>query len=449
MHGIHGRKGISRRDLIKTASGWATWTAGWGPFFLFPERARAAQKRLRILQCKHFVAGYDRWFDEVFAKEWGQKHDTKVIVDHLAIEKINQHGAAEVAARKGHDLVMFPWPPAAYENEVIDHHEIYRELRHEWGETIELAHKSTFNPRTKKYFAFCDSYIPAPFNWLRDPWTEAGLPLGPIDYETLRRVGRKIRENRGIPCGFGLAEELNSNIVLHSLLGSFGGMVQDEQGRVAINSRKTVEALKFMKALFEESETPDVLHWQSSSTAKALLAGRISCTMSAISISREAERKKHQASDVIMLSPALRAHSDPVAPPHITQCYVIWNFAQNNEGAKQFLVDLVANSMAAFQASEFCNFPCFPKTVPDLLNQLSSDPKAEPHGKYKALRDALHWTRNLGHPGYATPATHEIFCNSLLPRMFAAVAKGERSAEDAVAAAEQEVKLIVDHQKQF
>jgi multiple sugar transport system substrate-binding protein len=225
-------------------------------------------------------------------------------------------------------------------------------------------------------------------------------------------------------------------------------MVQDEHGQVAINSRKTVEALTFMKALFEESETPDVLHWQSSSTAKALLAGRISCTMSAISISREAERKNHLASDVIMLSPALRAHSDPVAPPHITQCYVIWNFAQNKEGAKQFLADLVANSLAALQASEFCNFPCFPKTVPDLLNQLSNDPKAEPRGKYKALRDALHWTRNLGHPGYATPAIQEIFYNSLLPRMFAAVAKGEQSAENAAAAAELEVTRIVNQWKQ-
>ncbi len=379
----------------------------------------------------------------MLAKEWGRKHDTSVMVDYVPLEKITQHGAAEVAARKGHDLVMFLSPPAAYENEVIDHHEIYRELRHHWGETIELAHKSTFNPRTKKYFAFSDSYIPAPFNWLRGPWTEAGLPLGPIDYETLRSVGRIIRENRGIPCGFGLAEELNSSITLHSVLGSFGGMVQDEHGQVAINSRKTAEALKYMKALYAETETPDVLKWQPSSNGKALLAGRISCTMSAISISREAERTKRLApSDAIMLSPALRAHSDPVAPPHITQCYVIWNFAPNKEGAQQFLVDLVAGSMAAFHASESCNFPCFPKTVPDLLDRLARDPKAVPQGKYLGLRDALFWTKNVGHPGYATAAIDETFSTFVIPRMFAKVAKGDLLPEEAAQEAEREIRLI-------
>jgi multiple sugar transport system substrate-binding protein len=137
-----------------------------------------------------------------------------------------------------------------------------------------------------------------------------------------------------------------------------------------------------------------------------------------------------------------------LACPHVTQCYVIWTFAENQEGAKRFLADMIDNFGAAFQASGFCNFPCFPKTAPDLLDKLSKDPKAEPRGKYKALRDARHWTRNLGHPGYATPATDEIFYSSLLPRMFAAVAKGEQSAGDAASAAEQEVTRIVNQWKQ-
>src|SRR6516225_8667519 len=128
---------ISRRDFLKMATALG---ASIGPFFLFPERAQAARKTLRILQWKHFVPGYDRWFDEVFAAGWGEKHDMKVVVEHLPLDKLREQAAIEVAAHKGHDLVMFPSPPAAYEDEVIDHGEIYRELRHSWGETIEFAH---------------------------------------------------------------------------------------------------------------------------------------------------------------------------------------------------------------------------------------------------------------------------------------------------------------------
>lgn len=433
---------VSRRSFLKAAARMALLTAARGPFLVFPERAQASQKKLRILQWKHFISGYDKWFSDVFARDWGHKHDTRVIVDRVPLEKIRQRAAAEVAAGKGHDMVMFLSPPAAHENDVIDHGEIYRDLRHQWGETIGLAHKSTYNPRTKKYFAFSDSYIPAPFNWLKDVWSEAGLPLGPIDYGTLLRVAAKIRQTRGIPCGFGMAEEMDSNLALHSILWSFGGRIQDEQGRVAVRSRNTVEALKFIKALYQEAETPEVLGWRSDSNDKALLTAKISCAINAISISREAERRWRENSAHIMLSPALKGPADSLSPPHVTQCYVIWSFAENKEGAKQFLIDLISRFMEAFRASQFCNFPSFPKTVPDLLNQLNEDPRAAPKGKYAVLRDALLWTKNIGYPGYASAAIDEVTSTFVVPRVFAQVANGGLSPEEGAEAAEREVKQI-------
>jgi multiple sugar transport system substrate-binding protein len=434
---------ISRRDFLKMATALGVSV---GPFFLFPERAQAAQKTLRILQWKHFVPAYDKWFDEVFAPGWARKHDIQVEVEHVPAEELRQRAADEVRTGKGHDLVMFLSPPAAYEDVVIDHREIYGELRHQWGETIEFAHKSTFNPLTKKYFAFSDSYIPAPLNWSKDVWFEAGLPFGPVDYETLRNTGQQIRKAHNIPCGFGLAEEWNSNIALHALLWSFGGKIQDERCHVAINSKMTIEALKYMKALYLDAESPELLRWTPSSGAQAMLEGKISCILHAISISRQAEEKPR--ANTVLFSPPPRTHIDPLAPPHITQCYVIWTFSENKEEAKQFLVDLIGSFAQAFQASEFCNFPCFPKTVPDLLNQLSSDPKAVPHGKYEILRDALQWTKPIGYPGYATAAVDDVFNNFVLPRMFAKVAKGQVTAEEATLAAEKELEAIFSKQGQ-
>ncbi|HEX9222650.1 MAG TPA: hypothetical protein VF860_04915 [Candidatus Acidoferrales bacterium] len=439
---ITKKKNVSRRVFLKAAARMGLLTAAGGPFFVFPERAQASQKKLRVLQWKHFIPGYDKWFSEVFARDWGHKYDTKVIVDHVSREKIRHRAAAEAAVHKGHDLVMFLSPPAAHENDVIDHREIYLDLRHNWGETIELAHRSTYNPRTKKYFAFSDSYIPAPFNWLKDIWSEAGLPLGPIDYETLLRVGARIRRTRGIPCGFGLAGEMDSNIALRSILWSFGGRLQDEEGRVAVRSRNTVEALRFVKALYQETETPEMLAWKSDSNDKALLAARISCTINAISISREAEHRNPETSARIMLSPALKGPADTLSPPHVTQCYVIWSFAENKEGAKQFLIDLIGRFLEAFRASQFCNFPSFPKTVPDLLNQLNGDPSAAPKGKYAVLRDTLLWTKSIGYPGYSSAAIDEVTSTFVIPRVFAEVAKGALSPEEGAEAAEREIKQI-------
>src|SRR6202171_4982011 len=138
---------ITRRKFVKLPGG-AVAAAGMTSAFLSPTRAMAQQKTLKIVQWSHFVPGYDKWFDNTFTKEWGAKNNTNVVVDHIAIGEINARAAAEVAAQKGHDLFMFLSPPAAYEKQVIDHREIYDEVQKKHGKPIDLAIKSTFNPKT-------------------------------------------------------------------------------------------------------------------------------------------------------------------------------------------------------------------------------------------------------------------------------------------------------------
>jgi multiple sugar transport system substrate-binding protein len=434
---------ISRRDFVRqTTAGITLSVASSGPFFLFDARAQARQKTLKILQWKHFVPDYDKWFDDVFTRQWGEKHDTRVIVDHIPLKKINLRAAEEVKLHKGHDLVMFVSPPARYEKHVINHAEVYQQVAGRQGQVISLGHRSTFNPRTRKYFAFTDSYVPMAINYIKDYWAKVGYPFGPSLYEDFRLGSKNIRETLGVPCGLGLAPELDSNVALHALLWSFGESVQDERGNVTLNSRRTIQALNFVKTLQQESGTPAVFNWNPDSNDHALLKGKISSTMNAVSIARQAEREKPEMSSRIGITPTLRGPVNWLTCPHITSCYVIWEFAENKEGAKQFLVDLVDNLKVAFKVSGFCNFPCFPKTIPDLRIQLENDPRANPHQKYTTLEDALFWTTNIGHPGYATPAIDEVFNGFVIPRMFAAVAKGESSPEDSASAAEQEVKEI-------
>ncbi len=54
-----------------------------------------------------------------------------------------------------------------------------------------------------------------------------------------------------------------------------------------------------------------------------------------------------------------------IAAEHVMNCYVIWKFAENIDGAKQFLVDLVDHFASVFEKSEFYNFPCYPDDGPE------------------------------------------------------------------------------------
>ncbi len=437
------RARISRRKFLKAAG--TALAAGAVPVLSCApseKKTASAKKTLRILQWSHFVPGYDAWFDGVYTKEWGAKNGTEVIVDHMAATEINARGAAEAAARKGHDLFLFISPPAAYENQVIDHADIVAEVEKRHGKMIPLAEKSTRNPKSGKYFAFSDSFVPDPGNYRIDLWGGVGYPNGPNSWEDLRDGGRKIREKFGNPVGLGLSQEMDSNMALRGVLWSFGGAVQDTEGRPVLQSKETVAALEYVRALYKEAMTPEVFTWDPASNNRMMLAGRASFVCNAISVTRTAEKENPELAKKIGLVPALQGPVRRIAAEHVMDCYVIWKFAENIDGAKQFLVDLVDHFAEVFTESEFYNFPCYPTTVPDLAERLAKDPKADPPGKYSALAGVLDWATNVGYPGYATAAIDEVFNTFVVPTMFARVARGEVEPEAALAVAQKDVERI-------
>jgi len=437
---------VSRRTLIKAAGIGA---AGLSSGLLIPKYALGQSKpskTLRILQWNHFVPGYDKWFNTQYIKEWGQKNDTEVTVDNVAVNAINARGAAEVSAQKGHDLFMFLAPPADYEDQVIDHKEIYQECEKKYGKPIPLAIKSTFNPKTKKYFGFSDSFVPDPINYRSDLWGDIGMK--PDSWDDIRKGGKKIKDKTGIPVGIGQSAELDTAMAMRAVLFAFGGSEQDENNQLVINSKNTLEAVKFVKALYQETMTPEVLAWDPSSNNRAMLAGKTSLVLNAISITREAENKNLEVAgvgpigDKILLAKAAKGPVRRLGLEHVMDVYVIWKFAENKEGAKKFLVDYIGNFRQAFLASEFYNFPCFWNQVPDLNKLLAKDDKGKPADKYAVLADSLDWATNVGYPGYATAAISETFSTWVLNTMFAQASTGALSPEDAVKEAAAKMKRI-------
>jgi multiple sugar transport system substrate-binding protein len=444
MSRVKGKQ-VSRREFIGVAAG-----AALGPFFLFRDRSLGGQKTLKIAKWAHLVPEFDLWFESV-AKDWGTKHDTTITVDEFPVEQIGAAAKTEIQSGGGHDVFMFPWPPAEYYQHVIDHTDIYQLVASRYGAIPQLAHRSTFNPKNKKYFAFADFWAPAPLHFFQDYWADVGMPLGPVHYGSLRSGGRKLRDNLGVPCGLAFTPTLEGNVTLHTILYAFRAWVLDGSGDVLFNKNVfAAVALKYIQALYQDSGTPDQLTWGPAGNVGAMLARKTSSTTNAISLLRTAEKQEPRVATKIWLQPPLLGTNGMgvTALPHITNCSVIWNFAQNQNGARQFLADLVDSSKAGYEKSLGCNFPIYPKTVPDLLVRLTKDPQADPPYKYTELKDALHWTPNLGVPGFATPAFMEVFNSSLVPKMVQSVLKGERSAEDAAATAAAEIQRIADKWKQ-
>ena len=247
------RSKVSRRSFIKAAGVGA---AGLGAGLILPNQARAQKKKtLKILQWNHFVPGFDKWFNGTYIKQWGDKNDTEVTVDNVDVKAINARAASEVSAQQGHDLFLFLAPPAAFEDQVIDHKEIYQEVEKRYGaKPIQLAVKSTYNPKTKKYFGFSDSFVPDPVNYRGDLWGEIGMT--PDSWDDIRTGGKKIKDKTGIPVGIGQSAELDTAMAMRAVMFSFGASEQDENNKLVLNSKNTLEAVKFVKALYQETMTP-------------------------------------------------------------------------------------------------------------------------------------------------------------------------------------------------
>jgi multiple sugar transport system substrate-binding protein len=439
--------GTSRRDFLKYTAG----AAAFGPFFLFPTRALASQKTLKIAKWAHLLPEFDQWFVNVMAKDWGSKHDTNVIVDLIPVEQIRDRAFAEVKAGQGHDLFIFPWPPAEFHQSVIDHSDIYEAVVTRVGTMQQLAHRSTFNFQTKRYFGFADFWIPSPMHFFEDYWGAIGTPVGPVHYNGLLGGAKKIRDKFGVPCGLAFSSTLEGNITLHTILHAFRAWIFDLDGNIVFNKNVFGKvALKYLRDLYQQSGTPEQLTWGSLGNAQAMLAHKTSCSIHGISLLRTAEKEKPEIAMKMRLQPPLVGMNGMgvTALPHVTNCSAVWSFAQNLEGAKKFVGDLVDSSRKGYEQSKGCNLPIYPKTLPDFVLRIAKDPVADPPYKYAPLKDALHWTPNLGVPGVATPAYMEIFNSMLVPRMVAKVLKGEQSAEDAAAAGGAEMQKIVNKWKQ-
>ena len=64
------KKSVSRRRILKSAAATAL-AVGTGPAFIIPGRAQ--KTTLKILKWKHFVPGFDRWFNETDPMKKGNR----------------------------------------------------------------------------------------------------------------------------------------------------------------------------------------------------------------------------------------------------------------------------------------------------------------------------------------------------------------------------------------
>jgi len=443
-------KQFTRREFLKRAgAGGAAvlGAAGVGAPFSFagPMRfkGRWLSGNLSLLTWVHFVPSYDQWLDP-WVKTWGEKNDVQVSIEHINNGLLDTRAAAEVAAQQGHDLFFNLHPMASYEDQVINHASIIHEVEAKVGKYLPIAQSSTYNPKTKKYFAVSDDYVPDPVVWRHDLWN--GIGESPATWDHIKAAAPKLKA-MGHPIGIGQSQELDSNMALIAFMMCFGSFIQNEDNKPTLLSKNTIDAVKFMTEI-SKNESNDIFSWNGNTAANNnyLYSGTASLIFNAISATRtpESGTAGGQYSDNLWIWPIPAGPNGRVGLEHLMGCWSIWKFAQNKAAASRFLADLCIAGKEATDASQLYNFPTFENAYPfkDIRKTAAAD-KHKPLGKYTILTTiAQKYTHNIGYPGTTNAAIDELFAKYLIPQMFAEVAQKKMSAADAASAADKQIRQI-------
>ncbi|MDX1601019.1 MAG: extracellular solute-binding protein, partial [Anaerolineales bacterium] len=344
--------------------------------------------------------------------------------------------------------------PSAFAPSLHDLSDVNMEAQERFGDQVENCSSSSYLPATDKWYGYCHGWVPDPADYVADLWADVGMAEGPTTWQELLEGGSQIQEEHGVPVGLGMSPELDSRMAGRAIIWSHGGSIQDENENVVIDSPETVEAVTYMKDLYEGAIEPfGVFDWTAATNNQALIAGDVSYILNSISAYRSLQKIDPDAADNIGFGPALEGPGgERWASAHVWAIYVVPQYVEGPEleAAKSFMLHLTANYNQATFNSELYTFPAFPSTVPQLTEGtensaawLDNDPfGSRPADKLAILKDAEEWTAYIGFPGPANPATGEVFGTNIIPTMMARAAQGEVSPAEAVCEAHDQIEDI-------
>ena len=191
----------------------------------------------------------------------------------------------------------------------------------------------------------------------------------------MRTAGAKIKKQFGIPVGIGLANEIDTAMAMRTIIYANGAHEQDANSNLTLDSKQTLDTIKFVKALFQETMTDEVFTWDASSNNRAMIAGKISLALNAISITRTAEKENPEISAKIQLAKALKGTVRAIGLEHVMQCLCDLEVRREHRRGQDVPHRLHDNFRQAFVAGEFYDFPCWPKTVPDVNSSWRTTPR--------------------------------------------------------------------------
>jgi len=390
---------------------------------------------LRVSRPTKFIAPDETIWNEnteKFTKATG----VKVRVDYVGWEDLRPQTAVTANTGAGPDIVC-GWAddPQLYATKLLDMTELAEYLGKKYGGWKFQARLFGRKWKSNDWIAIPIGGGIGPCNY-RTSWVrEAGYNTIPTDLDHFLDLCRKLKKN-GHPPGFALGNAVgDANGYANWLLWTHGAYIVDEDGKVALNRRETVEALKYAKAM-QETMIPGTLSWLDPSNNKAFLSGDIGITQNGVSIyfvAKNDPKTQAIAEDMDHAPmPVGVAKSPPEAPLILNG--MAFRHTKYPNAAKEYLRFMLEADQYEPWLNACLGYWGHQLKAYDEAAVWSGDPKVR---IFRHSGDREFWT---GYKGPISAASGAAAANYVTVHMFASVASGQTTPEDAAQEAERQAK---------
>lgn len=274
-----------------------------------------------------------------------------------------------------------------------------------------------------------------------DLFKEAGLENPPDTWEEFRDFAQKLTKPSegiyGAGLGYGSGNS-DAEWLSRSMIWAFGGSIFDESGtKVAFNSPETLEAVKFISALFMEDKTtpPTAMGWNDGGNNTAYISGQAAMVVNTGSIIKAMRNEYPDMLDVtgVVVLPQGKAGRFTAG---ISNNLGIFKDAKNKELAKELLAFLLEPEWYENWISVSA-----PLALPVLEKLAETELWKEPH--HKAFLDSMTTFEFLGYKGPYTPKAGKVYNLRLINTLFENVIVNDVAPEEAIENFSQEVEKIL------
>lgn len=437
---------ITRRDSLKLTAASAATLA-------LVEEARAQQiptqpaeaprlpiesgASLRVIRPARFVEP-DETFFRANAEKFSRQFNVPVRVDFVGWEDIRPQTAVLANTGTGPDVVI-GWSddPHIYADKLHDMSDVAEYLGKKYGGWQFLAEKYGKRHGTNTWISIPLGGSTGPIVYRISAVKEAGFDKIPEDHAGFLQLCKRLKEI-GKPAGFALGNAVgDGNGTANWLTWSHNSYLTDEQGRVAINQPATIQALEYLKELYP-TFVPGTLSWLDPTNNRAYAAQECWLTPNGVSLYfalKNDPNTRHIAEDSDHAN--LPRGLAPDAPQSATIINaMVFKSARYPNAAKAFIQFMMEAEQYNPWLTACLGYWSHPLKAYDHSAVWTSDPKI---ALYRRGLDYRYWS---GYKGPITAATGTAASEYILIQMYASVAGGQATPQQAVAEAERRARRI-------